>query len=75
MHILFVQEDWLCDRCIAGEEPRPRANPITAREHVQAGTLALARIEAIWRDSSSTVCFSARWYVLPEATHQGRQVR
>ncbi|KAK9805893.1 hypothetical protein WJX73_002145 [Symbiochloris irregularis] len=67
--------DWQCPACVAGTDVAPRAAPITAREYVQAGILALVRIESLWRAASPdrTAWFTGRWFIKPEETHTGRQ--
>ena len=69
--------EWLCPRCTAGEggdAPVPPAGAAqTPREHLMAGSLGLARVEAVWQDRAGEVGWAARWFYLPQDTHTGRQ--
>ena len=75
--------EWLCPRCTAaaggggagsnGPAPPPPRAARTAREFLMAGSLGLARVEAVWRDRAGEVGWAARWFYLPQDTYSGRQ--
>ena len=70
-----LQGDWICHNCEAGVEPsQAAAQPRTARQKLHSADYSLARIEALWEEPDGSVCFTGRWYFLPEETHTGRQV-
>ena len=70
-----LQGDWICHNCEAGGEPsQAAAQPRTARQKLHSADYSLARIEALWEEPDGSVCFTGRWYFLPEETHTGRQV-
>jgi hypothetical protein len=69
----FVQGDWQCPACVAGQPPRPRSGN-TVVEKVMSRQLSIVRLEALWQLPCGSLHFAGRWYIPPEETHTGRQV-